>query len=141
MFVILMHKAVTGAMALQRKIICFLLLLVVLHMCASEPLCSKYDYDEKMLERMIQVQFDVKQFATQMENVRKEVNELQAAKSATDEIRADVNRLVTKQTYPKGTTLLSDFLLITKKTWRAVYVIKLSRLTLHENVHSKMTCE
>lgn len=37
----------------------------------SEPLCSKYENDEKLLERMVQVQFNVRMFAMTLESIKK----------------------------------------------------------------------
>ena len=41
-----------------------------------EPHCSKYAYEEKLLERMIQVQFDVKQFANRLDTIEKDVRDI-----------------------------------------------------------------
>lgn len=49
----------------------FLFCILLKQANGSDPLCSKYEYDEKLLKRMVQVQFDVKMFAMTLEGIKK----------------------------------------------------------------------
>lgn len=57
-------------------------LLPVVPCFGSEPACSKYDYEEKLLERIIKAQFDVQQFSIALETMKKEIDIFKTSSAA-----------------------------------------------------------
>ena len=90
-----------------------------------EPHCSKYAYEEKLLERMIQVQFDVKQFARRLDNIEEDVRQfisqsnkkMQDYDKALDGQQIDVSKEITNalsslDNWKKNMTLVQEKLLL-----------------------------